>query len=103
MRYLLLILLLTFESQSPVQAIEQHCEGNDCIQIGKNVGTINIEGRKLQIAINEGTVNIIGSPGDQAKIKGYETKVANLESKINRHLDKIQKQEKRRFGDKRNY
>ncbi len=99
MRYLLIILLLVLESQSHAQAIEQRCEGDDCIQIGKNIGTINIEGRMLQIGINEGIVTIIGSPSDKAKIKDYKTKVANLESQINRHLEKIQKQEKRRFGD----
>ncbi len=99
MKYLLIILLLSLGSQNPALAIEQRCIGSDCVQIGKNIGSINIEGRELQIGINQGIVNIIGSPEDQTKIKDYKIKIANLETQINHHLDRVQKQEKRHLND----
>ncbi len=53
---------------------DQICKGDDCVQVALITGVINIEGGKVQIAINNGVVNItyVGDPKDKEKIKNYD-------------------------------
>ena len=83
------------------QKLYQNCEGDDYVQVGQNLGIINIEGGKVQIGINKGTVNLtyVGDPKDKAKIKDYSVKVANLKAQIEKHFKTINQQEKRNLSD----
>ena len=100
MKYLIIsfvfILLLMPNS---VFAIEQVCHGNHCIQIAENIGTINIEGQKLQIGINQGQVNIVGDPKDKTKIKDCEIKLSKLEEQMMQYIATIENQERRNLSD----
>lgn len=51
-------LLLCTGIAAQTQDITQVCEGDDCVQVGTNDGTIEIDGGQLQIAINNGVVNV---------------------------------------------
>ncbi len=99
MKYPWIFLFMVLWSAGPALALEQVCSGSDCVQIAKNYGTINVEGRKLQIVINNGVVNIIGNPADKSSIKNYAIKVANLEAQVTRHLATIDQNENRRLSD----
>jgi tetratricopeptide (TPR) repeat protein len=98
MKTITLLLLLAFITAN-AQNIEQPCQGNDCVQVGKNMGIINIEGGKVQIGINNGSVNItyVGDPKDKAKIKNYDIRMKNLSKQIERYLVAVKEQVKRRL------
>ena len=67
------------------QAIEQSCQGEDCVQVATNIGTINVVGGTLQIAVNNGIVSVFGDPEDELKINGLIVEMSTnpwTESKI---------------------
>ena len=99
MKHLSAFLLLLYICPLSAKTIEQTCRGDDCVQITQNTGIIQIEGRSLQIGINKGIVNIVGSAEDKAVIVNYEIKIRNLTAQINRNLVKLQVKDKRIFSE----
>lgn len=100
MKVLLIALAVLMVQPNTAFASKQTCTADNCIQIGKNYGTINFEGLSFQININNGVVNFIRNPADIAKITNFEKKVSNFEAQINRYLAKLSQQENRRFTEK---
>jgi len=95
-RYIIIAILFF---SIPAYSIDQICEGDNCVQIGQNRGTINLEGVVLQIGINKGVVNIYGDPANVKKISDYENKIRTLTKKITKNLKQNGKLKNQRLSD----
>ena len=100
---IIIIFLLFIVVIQPINAqkVVQNCKGDDCFQYPQNTGEINIEGGKVQIGINKGTVNLtyVGDPKDKKIIEDNNLKVKHLKIQIEKHLKTIYLQEKRNLSD----
>jgi len=101
--FLCAVLFLSTTAQAAIATkpqIVQECFSDNCTQVGVNQGTINIEDVVLQIAVNNGVVNVYGKPEDKQRIANYEVKVGNLRSQIQNHIRKVEELKNQTLGDK---
>lgn len=96
-----LFFLISFLSLD-AKPIKQHCQGNNCVQVGQNIGEIHIKDSTVQIGVNNGKVLIkyVGDPKDKNRIAEFEVAISNLTSDIQKHLETIRLKEKRSLSDR---